>query len=233
MTTPSEGYPAFATDLLVEVKDGKSYANRIPPTTELKASGLKYQQPASRALMNYQFYLINKWIEELDVRTSGAGATPSLGWIYYEDTQYTQGSPFVVNAGVTATLPNNAGVIDSTSAPTDGSSFYNGSVITPNNVGDAYTISIRMNASSSSNDGSFLLEIDIGDGVTPIIIIGDTRRLIKGAGQTQRITFDFTFFTKETFIANSGTVKVTSITGNTSISDIGYMIQRTFNKDNS
>lgn len=230
MATPTEGYPEWGTNEIVETVDGKTFSSRVAPPTEVKNSGLLYQEPAARAWINYQFNLIRKWVEEFDVRTTGGSV--QIGWFHYVDTQYTEGSPFVVNAGNTVALPNNAGTIISDGAPTNGDTFYDGTNITPTNSGDAYSMSVRMKVKSSVNDGSFVLRLNIGNG-SPEFIVGDSRRLVRGANTEQIVTFDFTFFTLDTFVANGGQLEIEAVDGNISFYGINYMIQRTYYKDNA
>jgi len=230
MATPSEGLPLWGTNNVIEVKDGKTFASKVEPPPEVKASGLKYQEPMARSWFNYQFNLIRKWIEELDLRTSG-GST-KFGWELFSDTDYTEGSPFSVTEGTNVNLPNNAGSVINSSAPA-GVSFYDGTKLTPDNIGDGYTISLRMKVKSSSPSGALGVELDIGDGVTPNIIIGDSRPLIKGANTEQRVAFDFTLFTLDTFVLDGGQLKIEAITGNLSVYDIVLMVQRTYYKDNT
>lgn len=230
MATPAEGLPIWATNEVVETIDGKTYTNRLAPPTEVKNSGLLFQEPAARSWMNYQFYLLNKWITELDVRTTGGSV--QTGWIHYKDTQYTVGAPLVVNAGVTAALPNNGGTIISDGAPTNGDTFWDGTKITATNSGDAYTVSVRMKVKSSIDEGSLSLKLDIGGG-TENIIVADTRRLVSAANTENFITFDLSFYALTTFVTNGGVLKVTSVDGNISFYDIEFFIQRTYYKDNA
>lgn len=230
MATPTEGLPFWGTNEITETIDGKTYTSKVAPPAEVQASGLKFQEPPVRSWFNYQFNLIRKWIEELDLRT--AGGTTKLGWILYGDDQYTSGSPLVVTAGTTVNLPNNAATTITSSAPL-GTSFYNGTKITPDNVGDAFTISLRVTVESSINEGALAITLDIGDGITPNVIIGDSRRLVRGSGTPQNVVFDFTVFSLATFVANGGQLKFEAVAGNLSVYDINMMVQRTYFKDNT
>ena len=149
----------------------------------------------------------------------------STGWAFYEDSQYTSGSPFVVNAGVTSSLPNNASLTAiETQLPSDAAQFYNGTVMTPANNGDKYDVSIRFKATSSSNTGEYALRIDIGG--TEGVISESSESFIRGAGSENFEEVNFSVFSGSTFVANGGTITFESITGNTSIYDISYLITR-------
>ena len=225
MTTPSEGYPAFAVNTLVEVVDGKSFVNKIPPTPELQASGWKYQEPPSRAFMNYQFNLIGRWIEELDVRTSEGGTTP-IGWIKYSDTQYTSGVPLSVPSGTSIDLPNNGGSVVNASAPSNGDTFYNGAKITANNIGDMYQIGVDLDVSTDTNNSNFVLIIDTGSEVKRI-----EQRV--NTGSVGMFSFSFLVPTDSNFVTNGATIGFSAEGGAMQASNIAYTIHRTFYKDNS
>lgn len=71
--------PKWATNALVDPVSGT--ANKLEPNFGLKADGLNYREPLARQHLNYQFDLINKWIEYFDEVTSGA-LTPTLEAAY-------------------------------------------------------------------------------------------------------------------------------------------------------
>lgn len=54
-----DNFPTWATNLEVDPIFGE---NRLEPTEEFKDSGVKGQQPWSRAFLNYQLWLINEWV---------------------------------------------------------------------------------------------------------------------------------------------------------------------------
>lgn len=149
----------------------------------------------------------------------------TTGWARYGDTTYTSGSPFVVTAESTVNLPNDAGSVIKSQIPSGVTAFYDGTVITPENEGDFYDLSIRFTTQSSVNEGTIRLTVDIGG--TQGEIVSDFRRLGRGSGLNNQLTFAFGVFTLDTFIANGGTIRVEAIDGDQSIFDIVYVISRT------
>jgi hypothetical protein len=151
----------------------------------------------------------------------------SQGWANYADTQYTVSSPFSVASNSTVTLPNNAGTTINTYIPTGVTSFYNSatSKITPNTLGDSYTINVRFSAKSSMNNDFLEVGIDIGN---PTTVIAETKPFLKGANTEQKFNFVFPVFSLATFLANGGLVKVTSGSGTLSVYNITYFITRTY-----
>ena len=149
----------------------------------------------------------------------------ATGWARYGDTTYTSGSPFTVTAGTLVDLPNDAGSVINSQIPSGITAFYDGTVITPENSGDFYDLSIRLTTESSVNEGTIRLTVDIGGDQGEIV--SDARRLGRGTGAANQLTFAFGVFTLDTFIANGGTVRVEAIDGDQSIYDIVYVISRT------
>ena len=153
--------------------------------------------------------------------------TSSDGYGVYGDSQYAT-TPFVVTAGNTVLLPNNAAnVIEE--LPPGSSGYYDGNVITPDALGDAYILRLGFEAASSSANGAFNVAVDIsatGDG--SIIISGNPERMIRGANSYQRYTISLPIFCRETFLANGGHVLVESVTGNTSVRSISFFITKTY-----
>ena len=65
-------YPAWATN---EEQDPITGANnKVAPSEEFQLVGLKRGLPLPRAFVNYQFDLINDWIEYFDIQNSEATA---------------------------------------------------------------------------------------------------------------------------------------------------------------
>lgn len=66
--------PLWATDIVTETRQVEGtlqeLVNREEPTEEFKATGLLYRQNLARQWLNYQFYILNSWVEHLDERYS-------------------------------------------------------------------------------------------------------------------------------------------------------------------
>ena len=163
-------------------------------------------------------------IEQLSI-----AKTIGSGWAQYSDTSQTSGSPQVVNQGVTANLINNAGNVIESELPEGVTSLYDGSLITPENSGDAYLLRINMTAFTSSQNGVLEIALDIG-GVQGVILAKDFS-FPRGTGlaNARDISETFLIYSLGTFVANGGTIKVTSVVGDTSVYDVNYVISRIHN----
>ena len=152
----------------------------------------------------------------------------ATGWAQYSGNNYTSGAPLVINSGNTSVLANNGTTSTIISQlPSGVTGFVNTSngKITPQNDGDFYVVDIRFKATSSSVDGVIDIAIDIGGAMG--IIRQHTVSLRKGIGVEQRVALSFPVFSGSTFVANGGEVKITSITGNTSVYDVTFVVSRT------
>ena len=160
--------------------------------------------------------------EFADLIDSIGGAT---GWASYRDTLYTEVSPFTIADGVTSTVPNNAGTVINAHLPYGVSSLYDGSKITPENVGDYYIFTLRFNAKTTQQVGSYLqFGIDIGGAIGEIF--KESVLFAKGANTEQAFSIDTPAFTLDTFVANGGLIKLTSGGGTVSIYDIELQVSR-------
>lgn len=153
--------------------------------------------------------------------------TSSDGYGVYTDDEYTS-TPLVVSNGTTVKLSNNAGsVIEE--LPAGSSGFYDGSVITPDALGDAYIVRLGFEAASSINQGAFNVAVDIsetGDG--SIVISGDPERMIRGSNTYQRYSISLPIFCREAFIANGGHVLFSAVDGNISVRNISFFITKLY-----
>ena len=149
------------------------------------------------------------------------------GYVTYVDTQYTVGSPFVVSAGTTAALPNNAGTSLSDQLPSGVTSLYDGARLVSNDSRGAYMIRVSFTASSSSQTGSFVVDADIsaaGDGSA--LILDRATSMVRGSNTPQGVSYSELYFSRDTFVANGALLRFSSIAGNTSIYDIVYVIAK-------
>lgn len=170
---------------------------------------------------------LKTWISaNLFSNGGSAGGNGGSGWAIYNDNQYTQSSPLVINEGVTTKITINGSTSIKDQLPNGVSDWWNSTTnkITPSLSGDSYIVNLRFIATSSSNTGLADVEIDIGG--TLNVIDGSTVSLRKGTGNTQRVSLKFDLYTASTFIANGGEIKLRSIDGNTSIYNISVKITR-------
>jgi len=155
------------------------------------------------------------------------GINGRTGWAQYADTQYTVGNPFVVSAGTTVALPNNAGSTITSQLPTGVTELYDGTRMVSDDVGAAYAIRIGFTVSNSSQTGAFALDADIsaaGDG--SIDIFNRTTSLARGANTPQAYNTTNLIYSLGTFAANGAIIRFESIAGDSSIYDISYVISK-------
>jgi hypothetical protein len=179
--------------------------------------------PATYAAQGLKVARVN--VAENAIEFVDTASTQTTGWALYQDDVYTSGAPFVISAGVTSDLPNNAATIIDTFVPPGVTVLYDGTVITPENIGDAYEIRIDFKTSNNNVSGLADLIIDIGAPVGAIAT--RTFSFPKGAGTTIDYSTTTAFYSLATFVTNGGTIKINSITGDTSVWDISYTIFRT------
>ena len=152
------------------------------------------------------------------------------GFADYADSQYTTGNRFPVLGNVDTLLPNNAGITYDTEKPTDITTFYDGTVITGRD-GDGLTFTFEFIA-VPTNVGTTEIEIwlDITGGTgTPTNLANLYRRLEtfeKGVGVEKTITYSISGYTRNTWEANGGVVKIRT-NGTCDIFGVRYVLTRT------
>lgn len=170
----------------------------------------------------------NDLLEKILTAINGGEEAAGTGWAQYSDTQYTSASPLTITEGNTAVITNNAVNSITTHLPAGVTALYDPvtNKITPENSGDAYMIRVDFTAFSSNILGIATLELDIGSPQTEILRSGFT--FPRGAGLLNAIDVSTSslVYTLDTFVANGGSLKLSSAVGNTSIFDIGLVISR-------
>lgn len=159
----------------------------------------------------------------------GPVVVPSVqqqGWASYSDGTYTSGSPFAVNGGTTADLPNDAATKIETYLPPDVETYYTGGAIRPRNVGDYQLIVIRFNATCTNPNTAIDFGVNIGGALG--VIFKDTRVFPKGAGVEHSFSFVVPGYSLDTFVANGGVVRIGAVGGDVDLYDIEYQICRIY-----
>ncbi len=151
------------------------------------------------------------------------------GWAQYADGTYTSSSPLVVNQGVKVTLPNDASNVIDTHLPAGTTSFYDGitNTVTPDNVGNSYSIRIDFDCYTTSNTGYGEISLDVGGAIGEILNI--PVNFPRGTGSSNVRVFSRTslLYSLDTFVSTGGVLSYESIRGNTSIYNIVYVIAKT------
>lgn len=148
------------------------------------------------------------------------------GFLQVSDTQYTTGSRLTVSDGVLTTLTNNAGSTISEYIPGwigSVASVYDSNTnrIVPRKLGETFDLRITFKAAPTVADRRMTCNLDIGG--TQGIIGTAEQTHGNGAGTEQIMTYDFTYYQLQTFLANGGQIKLLT-NGNTEIWDIVYAI---------
>lgn len=156
------------------------------------------------------------------------GSSGATGWAQYKDDQYTSSSPLVIPQGSTVTLGNNAASVIESQLPDGVSSFYDESTneILGISSGDALLVRIDVTAFTSSQNGLAKVRFDIAG--SQGVILNKTISFPKGTGLSNANEFSSTSFvySLDTFVANGCELKIESITGQTSIFDVNYVVGR-------
>lgn len=178
------------------------------------------------------------WNEVKTVVNSHAEAIAALeatnvntGWAIYSDTEYTEGSPLVINSGQTVQLTNNAGTVIDSQLPNGVTSFYNNvsDRVLGINSGDAYSVRISFKAKTNNNNGYAEIDFNIGASTGETVILTRDVNFPRGSGVERAFTSTNLVYSFPTYVENGCAFEFRGITGNTSIYDISFMIARLHN----
>lgn len=150
------------------------------------------------------------------------------GYADYADTQYTEGSPFTVLSGTKVNLPNNAGLVYDEQKPTDIVTFYdeiNQKITGRDGDGLAVVFEFKVKPLQNASNIRVRTSIDIGGAVGEIYPFAKT--LERGVGVEDDFFHAFAGYTRDTWEANGGQVKVQATNSNIEIYDIRYVLTRT------
>lgn len=150
------------------------------------------------------------------------------GWAYYDDSQYTSGSPLNINNTTTQITINGLGSSTETSFLPLGASFFDTSTskITPETLGESYLLRFDYKAISATNNVQFNLQINIG-GMSTVLVYDQTLSIIKGINTEQRYSIAIPIYCLSTFLANGGVIQIQTV-NNINFYDFGLFIGRTF-----
>ncbi|MAI17152.1 MAG: hypothetical protein CBC71_06330 [Rhodobacteraceae bacterium TMED111] len=153
------------------------------------------------------------------------------GWAYYQDDQYTEGSPLSVdNARVQVTINGNGGSTETRFLPDFGDLWDTANnKINMETVGDAFLIRFDYKGKAATNNAYFDVQLDIGDG-SPIVISQETKRFLKGTNKEQIFSDTISGFALETFISNGCKIYIDSTDDGADLEfyDFGIKIERTY-----
>lgn len=150
-----------------------------------------------------------------------------LGWVRWDDDQYTSASKFTIAQDATETLPNNGATITSyLNTPTD---LYNSSTKRVYGIkeNDMYVATIVFNASAANANSTYgELKLEGGNG-TPYERLAATINFPKGNDVEHPFHFMFQYYVDADFMTNGNFWTITAEGGAIQVWDIIMFIQRT------
>ena len=150
-----------------------------------------------------------------------------LGWVRWDDDQYTSASKFTIAQDATETLPNNGATITSyLNTPTD---LYNPSTKRVYGIkeNDMYVATIVFNASAANANSTYgELKLEGGNG-TPYERLAATINFPRGNNVEHPFHNVFQYYVDEDFLTNGNYWQVTAVGGDVLVWDIILFIQRT------
>jgi len=144
------------------------------------------------------------------------------GWAFYDDSQYTSGSPLNINNTRTQLTIDTLGSFNNTTYIPSGLSWFSGNKITPTAIGDSYILRFDFTAVPSTPSDRFNLELEIAVGN---IVYNQTFESTKGAGIPYIYSISIPIFCLATFVANGGKFYVDT-TDNMDFYNFGLFISR-------
>ena len=150
-----------------------------------------------------------------------------LGWVRWDDDQYTSASKFTIAQDATETLPNNgATIISYLNTPTD---LYNPTTKRVYGIkeNDMYVATIVFNASAANANSTYgELKLEGGNG-TPYERLAATINFPKGNDVEHPFHFMFQYYVDADFMTNGNFWTITATGGAIQVWDIIMFIQRT------
>ncbi len=154
---------------------------------------------------------------------SGVGS--GLGWVRYQDSQYTAGSPLSLSDETPVTLPNN-GNIKTKSDPTQ--EYYNTATqkLIGSAVNDVYIITVEFKSATPNTQNCHLdLWFENGGGLFENLNV--SLAYYKGNATTQTFHNTFQYYITQDFIDNGSNIRIQSHGNSATVWDIQYFIQKT------
>jgi len=150
-----------------------------------------------------------------------------LGWVRWDDDQYTSSNKFVIEEGETLALPNNGATITSyLNTPAD---LYNPTTgriygIAEN---DTYIATIVFNTSATQAASAYGELKLLGGNGTPYERLAETFTFPRGNNQPHPFHRMFQYYVDSDFMTNGNYFAITAGNGDISVWDIIFFIQRT------
>ena len=154
-----------------------------------------------------------------------AGEGTGIGWVRYQDSQYTSGSPLSLSDETPVTLTNN-GNTKTKSDPTQ--EYYDTATqkLIASNLNDVYIITIEFK-SATPNTQNCHLDLWFENGGSLLENLNVSLAYYKGNATTQTFHNVFQYYIDQSFINNGGNIKIQSHGNSATVWDIQYFIQKT------
>jgi len=155
---------------------------------------------------------------------SGVGS--GLGWVRYDDGQYTSANKLTLADGVEQTLTNNGANIVRSESGIDYYDTVNNKLIATTNK-DVYMVTVVFNMSAENANQTYMhLNLE-NVGATPYERLKEDIIFPKGNDVEHEYHGVFQYYVDQDFIDNGASWKVTSDGGSVDIWDIIFFIQKT------
>ena len=154
-----------------------------------------------------------------------SGIGTGLGWVRYQDSQYTEISPLNLANETPVALPNN-GNIKTKSDPTQ--EYYNTATqkIIGSAINDVYIITVEFkSATPNANQTHLDLWFENGGGLFENLNV--SLAYYKGNATTQTFHNTFQYYITQDFIDNGTNIRIQSHGNSATVWDIQYFIQKT------
>lgn len=154
-----------------------------------------------------------------------AGGETELGWVRYQDTEYTSSNKLSLSDENPVLLSNNGGI--KTKSDTSQEYFNTATQkLIPSTLNDVYMISIEFKSSAHNTQNTHLdLWFENGGGLLENLYV--SLGYYKGNNSTQTFHKVMQYYVDQDFIDNLADIKIQSHGGNALVWDIQFFIQKT------
>ena len=165
------------------------------------------------------------WNEEWRKIYPQSGVGSGLGWVRYQDSQYTAGSPLSLSDETPVTLPNNGNIKTKSDSTQE---YYNTATqkLIGSAVNDVYIITVEFKAQTPNANQTHLdLWFENGGGLFENLNV--SLAYYKSNNTTQTFHNTFQYYITQDFIDNGTNIRIQSHGNSATVWDIQYFIQKT------
>lgn len=169
--------------------------------------------------------LVNR-VSVLETQQAGTGLI--TGGAFYKDSEYTSGSPLVIDdARTQLTIDGLGPVTDTGQLPVEDHQFWENDAIRPIKAGDHYMLRIDFKAKMAQASAYAQLQLDIG-GESQVVIVDRVITFPRGANVDHSVSLAFPVFVGNSFLANGGKIYFDTTGGSDTLSvwEAGIFITR-------